>query len=239
MKPNSYLNSFIPLHISNRIVVNALDIMRAFTTPFMTKAKINENKKHNINEISKINCKIIPDRFIENQAQLGNIAFGKGKHTNMSYSGCEIISVYNALISMGEDVSGDFIVKLISHFEKKGSILNGEFGTSPKALYRYFKKHKYKAMITYTSNDDKINNIGKTHDTFIATFYNDKFNIQNMIHTVCITKNKEGQFSAHNAYKKDNNGNYTQTPTTETLTDTINSLGTNPKLISLIGISKN
>jgi hypothetical protein len=236
MKINDFINSFIPLHIPNRIVVNALDIMRIFTTPFMTKAKINENKNHNINEISKTNSKIIPNRFIENQVQLGDIAFGKGKHTNMSYSGCEIISVYNALLSIGEEVSGDFIVRLISHFEKNGSVLNGEFGTSPKALYRYFKKNDYNTSITYSLNDNKINNMGQTHDTFIATFYNDKLNIQNMIHTVCISKNKHGGFVAHNAYKKDKNGNYIETPEADTLIDTINGLGSNPKLICMISI---
>jgi hypothetical protein len=236
MNNNKFIYSFIPLHIPNRIVIYALDILKTVSTPFMKRDIIKKNKLHNIDEISKINCRLIPDRFIENQAQLDNLAFGNGKHTNMSYSGCEIIAVYNVLLSLNVDVSGDFIANLISYFEKKGSILCGEFGTSPKALYKYFKRNKYKALITYSTNTQKINAIGQTHDTFIATFYNDKFDINKMIHTVCITKNENGSFTAHNAYKKDKNGNYSNTPKTATITETIDSLGTNPKLISLIGI---
>jgi hypothetical protein len=204
----------------------------------MTSKKINKNKSHNIDEISKPTCKLISGKYIENQAHLGLIYFGNGKHTNMSYSGCEIIAVYNAQLALGMDVSGYFLANLISYFEKKGSLLNGEFGTSPLALYRYFKKNKYHTLIQYSADTYKINSMGKSYETFIATFYNDKFDISKMIHTVCITKNKDGSFTAHNAYIKDQNGNYTNSPCTATLTETIDRLGTNPRVICMIGIGR-
>jgi hypothetical protein len=80
--------------------------------------------------------------------------------------------------------------------------------------------------------------MGKSYETFIATFYNDKLDISKMIHTVCITKNENGSFTAHNAYIKDQSGNYTNSPWTTALTETIDRLGTNSKLICLIGIDK-
>lgn len=232
----SFIYSLIPRYIPNRIVIYTLEVLGSISHPFMTRKKINKNKSHNIYEISKTTCKLVPGKFIENQAGLGAFAFGNGKHTNMSYSGCEIIAVYNALLSLGNDVSGDFVINLISHFEKKGSILNGEFGTSPMALRRYFKKNKYNTRIQYSTNPNKINSMGKSYETFIATFYNDKLDLSKMIHTVCITKNKEGSFTAHNAYIKDKDGNYTNSPWVTTLTETIDHLGKNPKLICLIGI---
>jgi hypothetical protein len=233
-----FIYSFIPQYVPNRIVIYTLELLRIVSTPFMTRKKIDKNKLHNIGEISKPNCEIILGKFIENQARLGSISFGNGKQTNMSYSGCEVIAVYNAQLAMGKDVSGDFLINLISYFEKKGSVLNGEFGTSPIALYRYFKKNNYNTLIQYSPNPNKINSMGKSYETFIATFYNDKFNISKMIHTVCITKNKNGEFTAHNAYIKNQNGNYTNSSPIVTLTETINQLGTNPKIICMIGIGK-
>jgi hypothetical protein len=228
--------SFIPQHIPNRIVLHFLDALWKFSHIFMSRKKIECNYRHNHAELTKANVYFADGSYIENQPQWRNVAFGSGKKSDMAYSGCEIIAVYNALLALKANVSKNTMPELISYFERKGSVLLGAFGTSPRALYRYFSENHYDVVIDDTAETGMINAIGEKYDVFLAVFYNDKYNIKNMIHTVCITKSRQGKYTAHNAYTRDKMGNFTNTAEHDTLSQMTDSLGSNPKVICIIGI---
>ena len=120
---------------------------------------------------------------------------------------------------------------------KYGVALNGEFGVSPDAIKDYFNQNGYNTKITTTTNVIEINNIGKNYDTVIATVYNDKNDITQMIHTVCITK-QNGEYVIHNAYEYDSvlNKYIEKADKYKTLEDAITNIGSNSVSISIIGI---
>jgi hypothetical protein len=231
-----FMLSFIPQHISNKAVLHFLDMSGKISGIFMSRRKIEDNLKYNRMLITEKNGYAEAGRYIENQPQWKMVAFGSRRHSNMSYSGCEIIAVYNAIIALGTEMSADTMPELISHFEKHGAVFSGTFGTSPLALYRYFASENYDVWATDKSDTAKLNEIGVKYSVFLTSFYNDKYNIKSMIHTVCITKDTSGKYTAHNAYKKDCAGIYICTAAYDTFSDVLNNLGNNPKIIYTIGI---
>lgn len=242
--------AFVPSFVSNDTVVGAFDFMRNLDTSAlasklgdgkvgtfikekilgnisntMTEEEIAAHKAQNEIDLAGLGEK----GYIENQAQWGNIAFGKGL-SNMSYSGCEIIATYNALYSMGENPS---MPELIAMYEKDGMTRNGQFGTAPKAIYEYFASKYSAEMITDFSSDSKLDDVGKKYATFIATVYNDSSDITAMIHTVSITKTNDGGrdvFAVHNTYTK-SNGKYVEKGGYKTLKEAIAAISesTTPK----------
>lgn len=132
--------------------------------------------------------------YIEDQNLLKSLPFGS---TDMAYAGCEVIAVYNLLKNLGEYTC---LNDLIETFEKKGTVFNGYFGTSPYALYKFLKNRGFDVEFSARKRD--FDKIAKDSRVFIITFYNDFKNIMNMIHTVCVTKNEEGMLRAHNSVCK-------------------------------------
>lgn len=96
MKFKMYLNSFIPRHISNRVVVRVYHILSWIRVPRSIREK---NYRHNLKHLGEMDREVWRDSTvcIEDQAQWEAIQFGAGSHHNMSYSGCEIIAVFNAV----------------------------------------------------------------------------------------------------------------------------------------------
>ncbi len=186
--------------------------------PFFNKSKlISEN--YTINSANLINHDL-KDGYIENQSEFHDMKYGT---MPLSYSGCEIIAVYNALNFFNDTVS---LPSLIKYFESNGAALGGELGTAPMALVYYFINRRYNIVYSYEQEDfDEIANISAA---LILTAYNDKNDITKMIHTICITK-KNGLFTVHNCSQK---------PYYENINDLIREIGgnNNGKGILLIGI---
>lgn len=132
--------------------------------------------------------------YIENQHSLSNIPFGKA---DMAGCGCEVIAVYNAILALGGSGKVKSLNELIHVFEKDGMLLNGKFGTSPKALRDFLIRENYD--IRYTSSQGKFDEIARASSTCIITFFNDKYDIRKQIHTVCLTK-ENGKYIAHNLH---------------------------------------
>lgn len=96
---------------------------------------------------------------------------------------------------------------LLAYFERNGLALGGYFGTSPMAIKRFLKKCGYQVTILKGSKisgqsvDDmeQIRNPGELSG-YILTTFNDRNHLSAMIHTMCITKEKEG-FVIHNDYE--------------------------------------
>lgn len=129
------------------------------------------------------------------------------------------------------------MVSLISAFERDGAVVNGEFGIAPMAINDYFSKEGYQVDMTTSTDAADINKVGENSDVVIATVYNNKANILEEVHTVCITKTDDGKFVAHNTYNK-NGSIYKPTNEKATLEEAIQCIGSDPAVISVIGIKK-
>ncbi|MCR5651626.1 MAG: hypothetical protein K6F86_10635 [Lachnospiraceae bacterium] len=182
------IKEFIP-GLPNALVVGALRFFSLFS--FISKKKRSRNRDINIEELRTGNL-TGKDGFIENQHAMKDLMFGK---TDMAYAGCEIIAVYNALLSLGFPKD---LPELISTFEKKGSVLGGRFGTSPYALYRYLSKVFDNVSFSFKRRD--FEKLAQDSRVFIITYYNDAKDIMQQIHTVCVTKDKDEGMHPHNAY---------------------------------------
>ena len=129
------------------------------------------------------------------------------------------------------------MVNLISSYEKNGAALYGEFGVAPNAIERYMKNAGYKVQTTDSRNAQKLAEIDKNSDVFITTVYNNQKDITDMVHTVCITKTKDGKYAAHNTYIRDKRGNYVAN-TADTLEEAISGIGSDTGIIHVIGVKK-
>lgn len=252
----AWLKGFIPHKISNETVLGTLaraakieaGIKRmSFPIPVSVKSAeaIKKHKVQNMNILlngspenngAAIYAK---DKYIENQNAWQEVKFGI---SDMRYSGCEIIAVYNALKALGEPVSEHTVVDLIAMCEQNGAVLGGKFGTSPYAVEDYFKERGYDVMTTTSRDPSAINRIGEKCDTVIVNAYNNKNDITAMIHTVSITREEEGTYSVHNAYYIDKKGNgidkYVSKDGHGTLQEAIDAISKHASLsICVIGIS--
>lgn len=236
-----YAKGIIPQRMSNDTMLKAFDFMSS-ACPISSKT-IESNAEWNAKKLTQIDENgesiYIPKAgsYIENQSQWENVKFGCSPNSNMSYSGCEIIATYNALSALGESTSADTMVNLISTYEKDGAALFGEFGTSPHAIEKYMKNAGYQVQTTDSRDTQKLAEIDQSSDVFITTVYNNQKDITDMVHTVCITKTKDGKYAAHNTYIRDKHGNYVAN-TADTLDEAINEIGSDTGIIHVIGIKK-
>lgn len=228
--------AYIPQHISNETVLKVYDLLSRI---LKVSPKVRE-KNRKINSRAQAERNVFKTgNFIENQNDWGDIQFGSGKHHNMRYSGCEIIAVYNALLDLGKELSPGDMAELIGAFEEKGAALKGEFGVTPHAIKDYLENSGYDVSATSSSDESSICELEKKGHTFIATVYNNKNNIMEEIHTVCITK-KDGIYAVHNDYTRDGKKppGYRERSGYATLQEAIDSIGRASKSIYVIGVIK-
>lgn len=126
------------------------------------------------------------------------LLFGEGIKLCGSLNTCEVIALYNALISLyGIHPPHDF-PSLLAQFEHKGIVLGGYFGTSPDRIQAFLDKECKTKMLTGRQlTNDALLSLSKEYEVYIMTAYNNRRNIAGQIHTVCITKETEG-FQIHN-----------------------------------------
>ena len=224
--------SRLPVILPNRIMYAGYTLLSFFSFHVGKKvreAHFRENGEKNID--SRI---FSTGRYIENQSLWKNVKFGSGKKSSMEYSGCTIIAVYNLLLSLGDKDRN--ILKIIDAFEKRGLALKGDFGIAPYYAYRYLKINGYKARYITSKNRNVIDKFGNSFDGFILTFYWDKYNIFNKLHTINISK-ENGKFVAHNCYHKDSNGKFGAIGPYDSLSDAVKAPGENTLPLVIIGVN--
>lgn len=232
-----FFASFIPTYISNKTVLVAYRILAGIRVSQSVREK---NYKHNLEQLPKLDEKLWsdPKACIENQQQWSDIRFGSGKHSSMSYSGCEIIAAFNARKRLKGVGTSEEMAGLIQHFETSGAALWGEFGTSPWAVADYFKKCGFKVLLSY-GEKETMEIIERESSVMIATVYNDRNNITRQIHTVCITREAGQGYVLHNAYFVNKEGIYTASPDYATLQEAVAHISRyETKLICLLGIGE-
>lgn len=205
---NSFLTagSYAITHIPNCCMAKILSL---FTIVKASRKRINENLSANEKVLAATSTEksgfFNPGHFIENQNEWESVRFGL---STMKYSGCEIMAVYNAMLDLGNRMTERDMAELISQFERKGAELSGRWGCSPKSICKYFIRQGYRVTMTTSTKPDIINSIGENNDSVIITAYNDGNDIRKMIHTISVTKDRNGNYTLHNAYKR-TNGQYT------------------------------
>lgn len=234
------IKAFIPQKVSNEAVVVAMEKL-SVDYP-VAPITIQQNEADNLAILTTTATLCESGKYIENQASWSDVKYGN--KSTMDKTGCGIIASYNALLALGESVSEQTMVDLISRYEQNGAVLYGEFGTSPLQIVKCFEEKGYDVTLSISKEEAAINDIGDNSDTVIATVYNNKYNVMDQLHTVSITKDANGKFSIHNTglfdsnansyLAKDNNGlGY------DTLHDAICDVsGGDSMNISVIGISK-
>lgn len=190
--------SMIPQRIKNRTVLRAMGAMRKLTCRIPEKV-ILDNRIKNCAALTDPSV-FLTDAYIENQAQWEHVRFGSSKHSNMKYSGCEIIATFNALRALGEPCGIPEMAELIAMYERDGAMLNGEFGVSPGAIRDFFCKKGYRVEGSDSREADILNDRRDWVRAVIVSAYNDAHDIMAQIHTVCMTPNEAGNLVLHNAY---------------------------------------
>jgi len=171
--------------------------------------------------------------YVEDQRQWRDVSFGL---STMAFSGCEIFAVYNALLYLHGHPGHRTLADLIYHFEGKGAMLQGGFGTSPYALRDYFISKGYVVNATISDDSTQIRKLEKKNAVYLLTAFNEGHNIFKQIHTVCITFEQDG-WQMHNNGKKNTHGRYVASPYAS-LEQAVQKMRSNSRLIYLMAISK-
>ena len=124
---------------------------------------------------------------------------GKGKVSklrfgafNMSYNGCEVIAVYNALQMKGKGVP---ISQIALEMEINGSsLLFGIFGTNVYFIGNYLSNHGIK--YSRATNENAMKKLIKNNGIYIISFWNSK-SVFGGIHTVAF-RYKNGVYAVYN-----------------------------------------
>ena len=248
-------HSFIPKHIPNRVVLwvwkfvgrlfrlseRMIERNRLENESILLGKAISDSAQQLIVSDACIANSYIANTYIENQSQWDKVAFGS--KYKMSYGGCEIIAVHNALLSLGQQMTPEDIVNLISYFERKGAALKGKIGVVPQAAYEYFEQQEYSVKMWCCTDADTINDIGRKYDSFIVTAYNDSGDIRKGLHTINISKDTTGKFILHNAYRvkldKAGKKEYTCSVPYDTLSESISNIShKKAKSVCIISINR-
>ncbi|MBQ7774678.1 MAG: hypothetical protein IJ379_02065 [Lachnospiraceae bacterium] len=237
----SVFRAWIPKHVSNRLVSKVMNLLgRIHRT---REDKIMENSEHNreilVKQADSPETKrfFTANTYIENQRQWDRIRFGSKYH--MAYGGCEIFATYNALLALGEQVSGQDLIELIQWYERNGAVWAGKFGGAPEAAYDYFCSEGYDVKMLFCRDENQVNALGEESDAIIVTVYNNKDDIMSRIHTVCITKDEEGHYWGHNCYKLLNSSKFVSDGPYADLWETIHNMGKSKSaLLCAIGIRR-
>ncbi len=129
-------------------------------------------------------CKLT-DRMINGQG-MGDVSKLKYGLCHMSFNGCEVISVYNALRYVGKPQP----LQEVAFFLEKYRILFGIFGCN---MFRLGK-----ALEKYGASYERIGEIGDT-PAFIISFWTGR-RFLSSIHTVFCTREEDGRIKVYNRY---------------------------------------
>ena len=132
----------------------------------------------------------------QNTGAVSKLKFGTN---TMDNNGCEIIAVYNAMKTLGNQKD---IRDIAYYFENDGQMLKGEFGTNPYANKRYFEKEGYKVKVV---EGEKITEeeLPKA-DAYIVSFWNSN-DVMDALHTVAMRRTKDGKYELFNYRSNEDN----------------------------------
>ncbi len=137
---------------------------------------------------------VLRNGFLENQNSLGALRYGV---KSLSYCGCHVLAVYNALTALRRETDLSLLPKLISRFEQDGAAFSARFGTSPRSVPAYFRELGIRVQVA--RNPEGFRSLAASSDIMIFTFCNNRKKLSRQIHTICIIREKGG-YTAHNSH---------------------------------------
>lgn len=150
--------------------------------------------------------------YLENQPGLTFLEFGRyrklwaklfsgGRDMNAAFCCCEVMAAYNAEIALNPEGGYPAFPEMLYDFEKRYTILSGYFGTSILGVCRYFRDKGFE--VEYVSGKritkEAVDEIEHNYTTYIFMSFNNAKDVNNMIHSMCVTREKEG-FFIHNSF---------------------------------------
>ncbi len=140
--------------------------------------------------------------------------FLNGRELTAAENACEVIAVYNALCALRQknsddpDMGGVMITdrrgkdirtepdfpSLLAEFSGSGICANGLFGTSPKAIEKFFRSRGFDVIccVGRQISKERMEEMSDASDVCILTSFNRGQNPFSMVHTMCVTKEKRG-----------------------------------------------
>lgn len=232
--------NYVPQHVSDATVIYIMTLISRPIDEDIIRYHLFINKNSWIQCIADAgkDDEAIQNGYIEHQDKLNKFFYGywRGEDLTADYNSCEVIAVYNALQSIGNhtfDSKHDFPV-LLAQFEAKGVALGGKFGTSPKIMNEYLAEEGYSTEMIeglFANIPEIVYSIQENYSAYIITVYNDKGDLSEQIHTMCVT-NENGRYYIHNAGESSCENGYAS------LYEAINGYKQgNSEVISVIGVS--
>ncbi len=129
--------------------------------------------------------------YNQNEGYASKLKFGA---ITMKDNGCEIIAMYNASVLLNRPLS---IQKIAYDMEYKGIMLFGLFGTDPGVIGPYMASQGFKVKVIGRNDIDSCTKKGTV---FIISFWNDKINIFEGLHTIAILCNGKNCFTTFNRW---------------------------------------
>ncbi len=195
--------SSLPARMSSRVVLGVLEVLRRRSrksgqdpNPEKERNRIRSGRiaKHHMPSVRRNNG------YIEDQNEYVDVVYGK--HT-MRYSGCEVIAVYNALRHLyGRQRFS--LAALIAEFEKDGILREGRFGTSPRAVNDFLLRLGLRTR--FCTKESGFEEAAKESDAVILTYYNDRKDIYQGLHSVCLTREPKLSAADKDGGKAENAG---------------------------------
>ena len=207
---------WIPTHVSPRIVVFFYNVLSGLS---IIRGSVRKTHRSENEAVLKAEESPLKNGFIDNQHEWKNVRFGR---SDMAFSGCEIMAVYNVLYALGKGEGSAFVGDLIEEFEKSGAAIGGLIGSSPTSVRRHLKKHGIRSHIVWKEDD-----LDEDTDMAIVTLYNNKQTLYSQIHTIAFIREEQG-FTVHNARSRQRYY--------PSLKEAVNGVGTNPKMICAVEI---
>ncbi len=174
------LRAFVPSRMGNRVVLWALELLRALHRLRARFRRFSPPVGHERN-----------GHYLENQWDYDTVPFGR---SSVRRAGCEAIAAYNALLAV-RGLSPPMDV-LIAELQRDGMLLNGRWGASPRALGDLLTRRGLAAE--FTADAARFQALSQRSRALLLTIYNDREDILRGLHTVCITR-EAGGYVAHNA----------------------------------------
>ena len=191
--------SFSTSQAGRSIIGQAYNIATIASTPGKKRQQmIDANRENNSDVLNGENSPLLTtlgkdSEFIEHQnSDWADVKYGS---TDMQHSGCGLIATYNALVALGEHPTGDTMVEIISNYEKDGMVLNGQAGTSPYAIQRYFEKTGHSTSMVSNINSLSMQNLSEQYETFIVVGLNNNADLMYGGHFISVTKQENTQES--------------------------------------------
>lgn len=126
------------------------------------------------------NIKYFPGESYINGQGKGEVSKMKYGFFNMSWNGCEMIAIYNAMLDIGKP---DSLARISAEMYPQSSVLCGFFGSNVYVLDRYFKAHgiPYEKTFDYNAFFNELPH----HTCGILSFWNHRV-LFSSLHTVMV-----------------------------------------------------